>query len=274
VIKSILILSLFWCAGLAQADLQENYQKIIDLFQPEFSQLGFKGIVNYISYRPSIQCEVERWPESRAVATFELSAGFVRSDELTDDAKTLQICHEMGHLLGGTPLKPGDTTQIPTLSVEGQADYFATSFCLRRVWGKKLPDQKIPSYRICKNSFPENTEAQLFCNRAVDASKSLALFDYEFTNREADAERLKYQGSEERKWFDRKPSIGRNETTIVNETVTDWPSPQCRLDTFIAGILCDHAAIEIKNGNVMFSACEEQNSRRPACWYRDNQIKP
>ena len=50
---------------------------------------------------------------------------------MTIDGYTLVACHELGHHLGGAPLFSGQDWA----SVEGEADYFATTKCVKAMWG-------------------------------------------------------------------------------------------------------------------------------------------
>lgn len=56
--------------------------------------------------------------------------GLARHKTITADGFALVVCHEIGHHIGGAPRYAGDDWA----SNEGQADYFATLKCLRRVW--------------------------------------------------------------------------------------------------------------------------------------------
>jgi len=91
-------------------------------------------------------------------------------------------------------------------SAEGQADYFATNSCLKELW----------------KDDPENFKA-----RSLEASKNVI--------------KMIAVVSE-----DVLPDIATPDPLIVQETELDYPSLQCRLDTFVAGTF---------------------NSSRPKCWY-------
>ncbi len=65
-----------------------------------------------------------RW-ENAQVLIFR---GMAHRREIDQDALALIICHEIGHLYGGHPLK----NQRDYIAAEGQADYFASNMCIRR----------------------------------------------------------------------------------------------------------------------------------------------
>src|SRR5690606_1616432 len=58
--------------------------------------------------------------------------GLARHETITEDGFALVVCHEIGHHIGGAPKKGGWFSTWATN--EGQADYFATLKCLRKVF--------------------------------------------------------------------------------------------------------------------------------------------
>jgi hypothetical protein len=60
--------------------------------------------------------------------------GFARYGILTPDAEMMVLCHEMGHHLGNFP-KSTSIYADAWAALEGQADYFATMKCFRRIAG-------------------------------------------------------------------------------------------------------------------------------------------
>ncbi len=78
-----------------------------------------------------------RW-ETAQVLIFR---GMAHRREIDRDALVLIICHELGHLYGGAPLK----NERDYIAAEGQADYFATNHCLKRslkIFDPKNIDQR------------------------------------------------------------------------------------------------------------------------------------
>ncbi len=67
-----------------------------------------------------------------------MTGGLARHPMMTKDAFLLIVCHEIGHFLGGAPKQlRGNTSLRSWSSVEGQADYFATTKCLPLVFQDK-----------------------------------------------------------------------------------------------------------------------------------------
>lgn len=114
----------------------------------------------------------------------------------TEDVFALVLCHELGHLYGGLPY----SDEYNKMSVEGQADYWATSECFEKV----LPILE-------KREGSSN-------DRAIEAALVLTAFF-------ADNRNLAH------------PDLKNPDSSIVTEVLKTHPSPQCRLDTYVAGIL-------------------------------------
>src|SRR5690606_4595293 len=63
-----------------------------------------------------------------------ITGGMLTHPEMTSDAIGLIICHELGHFYGGSPKKlRGRSTKRSWSSAEGQADYFATAHCMKKL---------------------------------------------------------------------------------------------------------------------------------------------
>ncbi len=95
------------------------------------------------------------------------------------------------------------------ISAEGQADYFATNLCLKR------------ALKIFDSSNIEK--------RAIKAINSVAAF---LANN----------------WSHPHPSLETPDQTIVDQTYLEHPTPQCRFDTYHAGL---------------------NSQSRPRCWFQN-----
>ncbi len=193
----------------------------------------------------------------------EVDGGLARHPYTTQEGLMLAICHEIGHHLGGYPRNSDNTDEMAT---EGQSDYFATAKCSRLIYAALSPktnqnwqwtnQNQIPKEvtQSCTKSFGAGTEANTYCARSSLAGLSLA----------------QVLGSIEGK----KPeafSFSKKDTSVVTETFESHPEAQCRLDTYVAGAVCQadpHIAfspLEPKKG-----ACfkHEDPGARPTCWFK------
>ncbi|WP_129353868.1 hypothetical protein [Sorangium cellulosum] len=152
---------------------------------------------------------------------------------LTRDVMRMITCHEIGHFFGGFPFKNGgkrgeaptsDISDLGTfLSSEGQADYFTTKNCIRKVWAGN-PDNAafrdlVPpeGKRRCDIVWGDQDSRDI-CYRSIFVARELFVWMVD---------------------EDRGVSIHNQDETVVPRTNTAHPGHQIRFDTMVAGALCD-----------------------------------
>ncbi len=144
--------------------------------------------------------------------------GLARRPEVTPDAFTMVLCHEIGHHLAGFPFVSNWGAD------EGQSDYFATNHCSALFWGSEVATNAKARAAIaaepkalCDESW-STQDAQNLCYRTMLAGKALANLLGALKDQTAD-------------WT-------TPDTSIVRTTDHNHPAAQCRLDTYIAGAVC------------------------------------
>ena len=173
---------------------QSEFKQVIALFEREFAQEAardgrvFEILFDWKEVWP--QAFARRWETDHLI----VYGGIARIRGSTTDSFALTLCHEVGHLYGGEPV----SEPVNRMSVEGQADYWATSECWERVIGL-LP-------------LREGSEGE----RAFAAALVLTSFF-------ADNRSLPH------------PRVETPDTSVVAVTNKTHPLPQCRLDTYVAG---------------------------------------
>lgn len=183
--------------------------------------------------------------------------GLARHRSMTIDSLALVACHEIGHYLGGAPSKMYEGEKS-WASVEGQADYFATAKCLKRLFTNRSENRA--AYNELKPSVKE--EIQLKCNtylcaRIVAAGLALAKTVEAL---EGEVPSVKISGKDR---------------SVVKNHLEDHPTTQCRLDTFVAGAACnvpvneDFDAYDLSAGACVKDSLnpEEVKAARPLCWF-------
>lgn len=212
-----------------------------------------------------------------------VTGGLARRPELTHDALTLITCHELGHHLGGFPISGSAMPNIPGLpipmpeawaAVEGQADYFSTHVCPKRLWGADLqknaefeslvsPDAK----EICNAVWKTNADQDL-CYRVTVGIESVT---------ETMASLLKVTA----------PKFTTPNPTVVEKTDPKHPEVQCRMDTLLQGSICtakfNESLIPGKKVSTGVESIEAEQEAaqtscmktsgytlglRPACWFK------
>lgn len=232
------------------------FNRLETLFQPLFHEKGETLIIN------------KNWSEKWASAYsfkkdktihIEMTGALARHHEMTPLGFTLIGCHELGHYIGGVPHKTHDER-----SVEGQADYFATSKCLR-IFLKSLYvqeaelldlDELNPIEEVinrCKRNF------LILADQEICKLSSMAAMS--FINVIADIK------GEESSQFTTPSSHA------VPSTLISHPETQCRLDTFFQGAICHiHESISLDNEDPNVGTCNrvngDQEGLRPLCWYK------
>ncbi|OUR93713.1 hypothetical protein A9Q84_19825 [Halobacteriovorax marinus] len=140
-----------------------------------------------------------------------LFGGFARLDGMTLDGLALTACHEIGHGIGGLPLKVNGKT------MEGQADYYATQTCLPILFKYLKQADELSTDPYIEYFCKSHTDYS-YCQRAMTALESEIFF-------------FSYLG-DETSFEERSTEV----VTELNTSETYYPSAQCRLDTSMNGI--------------------------------------
>lgn len=192
-----------------------------------------------------------------------LYGGYARHSLNTEDAFMLVLCHELGHHLGGTPKKKGKEGQNRWPSVEGQADYYATLKCLRNIFAKDTHEESVKKFKAedfvkekCSGAFKDISEAAI-CMRSTMAGIVTANISADIRNTE-------------------QPDITMRDKKRVTVTNPSHPLPQCRLDTYFQGALCEENVLsDVSDDDEMAGTCHTLKGHvegvRPRCWFRNSR---
>ncbi len=253
--------------------------------QNDMTEDSFNGLIDKVInvYKPIFQSEggrlkVERkWSSgkvnafaSRSFGVWKISmyGGLARHKDITNDAFTLVVCHEVGHHLGGAPKKTRSAgrggIRKRWATNEGQADYWATSKCLRRVWRgedhkKILEKLDIPESVKLKCSEQFSTQEELLlCQRSSMAGLSTAQLFHSLRE------------------LPKPLSFETSDTAVVNSHFHGHPMPQCRLDTYFQGALCILSELEdVDQSDALVGNCNRIQGEilgvRPLCWFKPDK---
>jgi hypothetical protein len=192
------------------------------------------------------------------------TGGLYRDPNVTDDGLALTACHEVGHLIGGAPYKNGTNGQ---LSIEGQADFWASAVCIKRYF-KEFPEtvymqEGYPKY-ACDIQYYGDQEATNICYRSFLAGEGMAKM-------------LASAGGTE------APDLESQNRTNLSYTSQFHPEAQCRLDTYSQGALCqlDDTSFNFDDKtdksklttdflcNERSNGVETKFEKRPKCWFNE-----
>lgn len=192
--------------------------------------------------------------------------GLYRVKGMTDDSFQLAICHEAGHIMGGFPFYNGaiDATS------EGQSDYFAAQVCARLLWNDNAAENAAkfalapPSVQQrCRDTWPTSESAHLCARIAIAGEHLIAVLTPD------------------------TPVLFTTPDSQVAATTffSSYPTPQCRVDTFFRGALCNTEwdflsipgfgatdrngiDVEVLAHRVSCSLGQIPAGARPECWYK------
>lgn len=246
--------------GLSEIQFHKVIDRVAEIYAPVVQQQGARLIFNRKWEDATVNASAAR-DMSRGTDWFvSMYGGLARHPRMTEDAFAVVVCHELGHHLGGFPKKT-QAFQVDRKwsSVEGQSDYFATLKCLKKIFAGQDNEAVMAVKTIpllvkaeCEKSF-SNKEEQFICQRSAIAGLEVSRFIAELTESKID---IDFSTPDKKK---------------VLMIEKDHNKPQCRLDTFYQGSLCDKdpdEALSKTDGNP--GACTKKNgdSRglRPRCW--------
>lgn len=208
----------FFPSFLDKASIQKMIDKLMRIYTPYAEGLNRKLEIYQNYENENFKAEAGRRNDNTWVAY--ITGGVAHYPGMTEDALSLSLCHELGHIFGGFPFKNF------WFSTEGQADYYATLFCLKRLWADEEVMNQLAEFfvddtarKLCSTHWVA-VESRNICYRSLIAVKQLTEIFGDYTE-------TSYPG------FD-TPDLTR-----VDHTTILYPrSIQCRMDTFLAGALC------------------------------------
>jgi hypothetical protein len=241
--------------GINEKQFNIVMDKIQKLYSGMVSARGKKLVIDRRWTDPTVNAYAEQ--NTPGLDTIHMFGGLARHPETTQDAMALVACHELGHHIGGAPIKPTSGWA----SNEGQADYWGAMKCLRHYFEgdnqqAALNGLNIPAIVKTKcNAQYSNNDEQLICVRSAMAGLALGKLLAAVT---------KDPGAN---------NYDTSDTSVVTVMFNDHPKSQCRLDTFLSAALCDHTIREAgSDTDANVGVCSLRNGdtvgNRPLCWFK------
>ena len=230
---------------------EEDFNSIIDsveaVYKPIVEQFGGNLIIHREWTNSTVNAYAERNGVNWEVSMF---GGLARRSEITHDGFAMVLAHEIGHHIAGYPFVSDWAAN------EGNSDYFAFIAASKLVWGNGITDSEVnPDAKKLCDEYAKN-KAQ--CYRQMNAGYSLANL-------------LGALGGT-------KVSFKTPDKTIVKKTNNEHPAAQCRLDTYVAGTLCnvewDSNVIPQNEAEMGKQSCVSAKGKdydlrsRSRCWYK------
>ncbi len=191
-----------------------------------------------------------------------LDRELLETPRLTPDGFRMLICHELGHLFGGSPRKnvppewDGPTAHdgLSLMTSEGQADYYASLVCFRKLLAIEAPDSPGPNFQRVGARLKHKCEVEAgFKNSKLEECLRAGLAGEDF---------LKLT-------FEFNISCEKFDDSIAPNLIRDfYPDRQCRLDTIVNGALCiENQTLVLDFDQMENNGCRQEYAIRPACWF-------
>ena len=246
---------LFSAGGITEQQFMSVMDRLERLYKADIERKGDTLRINRLWNDATVNASAQR---SGNTQVLNMYGGLARHPATNVEGMALVACHELGHHNGGAP-KIAGWFGNDWATNEGGADYFATLKCLRRFFAEDdneaiLKDLDIDpvASAACTAQF-SNRQDQLLCLRTSLAGQSVAnLF-----------QALKKETT--------PPTFGTPDKSEVRRTNDNHPATQCRLDTYLAGMVCvakeseEPSATDYKQGSCYTP--RDTIGFRPRCWF-------
>lgn len=240
--------------NMTEARFLEIVGKVEAIYSPIIKDMGATLKMNNNWKSTTVNASAQQTGSTWQVNMF---GGLARHKLTTDDGFMLVVCHELGHHIGGAPRYDRNTDWA---SNEGQADYFASLKCMRRVIENDDNISIVAGMTIdaeattkCQTIYKSDSEVAL-CQRVAMAGKSLGQL-------------LGSLGGSS------NVNFNTPDKKVVKATVDSHPAGQCRLDTYFQGALCDKSITDdVSKTDAIQGTCIKKDGYtagvRPLCWYK------
>jgi hypothetical protein len=181
--------------------------------------------------------------------------GLARHPKISIDGFAMVLCHEIGHHLAGAPLVGS------SMSNEGQSDYFAATKCFRKSF-------EMDNNRAIVSKMNVPTAITASCSQAFNMDSQVALCE---RSSMAGITLASVLNSMSKGTMPVK--LDTPSKAVVATTYNKHPKAQCRLDTYVAGAICDkdrNDAVSKTDASTGYCMRSEgyTTSVRPLCWYK------
>jgi hypothetical protein len=250
--------------GITEAEFNKVIDRVSAFYTPIIAAKGGTFKVNRLWSNGTVNASAQRSGKTWIVNMY---GGLARHSVTTTEGFTLVLCHEIGHQLGGYP-KTGSVFGSNWAANEGQADYFATMKCGRRVFAQDDNAAIVASLQVpnivrekCSLQFKSTLEINV-CIRQSMAGMNLATLLHALASGQNSVVASAKAA----------PQFDTPDTSTVSTTDNAHPAAQCRLDTYFNGAICGVSMDqEFGQTDPSTGACAQEKGDqvgyRPRCWY-------
>lgn len=231
-------------------------QNLTSIYSPVFNEQGGNFVLVEDWEDGTVNAYTQRLENNWQINMF---GGLARYPQMTADGYAMVVCHEIGHQIGGLPVKTW-YGRPSWAAAEGQADYFAAK-CLRELLRYEDNVEKIKYLDVPKIAVEQ-------CNMAWKDANDSATCQRVAVAGEVLGTVLSRLGGGPATDLDTPSKVVVSKTNIEG-----YPGAQCRSDSYLAGALCyvdssiNPNGVDIHDG---YCSREEGDTLgvRPVCWYK------
>lgn len=254
--------------GITEEDFNIVLDELEAVYTEVFEDLGKKFVVNRLWENAQVNASAQ---QSGSNWIINMYGGLARHKHATIDSFRVVACHEIGHHLGGAPVKSSWWGTVSWASNEGQSDYYANFVCMKKLilegqeGGLDIVSPDLSIYE------PEEIEvAETVCSERFDSS-----IDSNFDTDYNICVRTSLAGLSLGRLLGGSDSISllKKDSSVATKTNHNHPKAQCRADTYLAASLCDtptSVVLDSKDPNL--GTCNRRDGfeygLRPLCWYK------
>ncbi|HEX4047174.1 MAG TPA: hypothetical protein VH309_05045 [Elusimicrobiota bacterium] len=242
--------------GISEAQFNAVMDRMQAIYGPIVASHGATLQINRLWTDDTVNASAE---EQGSTWILNMYGGLARDKNITQDGMALVACHEMGHHLGGAPKYGGGSDWAAD---EGEADYYANSKCLHRIFA----DAASASFTKAQTPGDDAALIAAACAKSYKGSKDRAVCVRASEAGLSTTALLAELGS------DGPDHIGTPDPSVVAQTNDEHPASQCRLDTYFQGSLCGKAyTVDMSPTDPAVGGCVASqgytSGMRPRCWY-------
>lgn len=244
-------------SGLTKEDFEQVLGRVKNHYEKEFASRGFE--MEFVMDWSHFWFNASTGRTGSTKVRFFFAGALARGKYMTKDGLMFVACHEVGHQLGGFPLK-----EKQWWTSEGGADYFAALKCMRELLKNDSENplaESIPMHpgvqSKCREVYPESDEYQI-CLRTTKAGHDMArAFDYYYKKQELSEWVFLFQQLPEAK----------------ETNASGYPRLACRAETAFQGAICNKGrefpmSLTSESEGVCHEANGDTFGMRPKCWFK------
>ncbi len=260
-LKKTIAIFLLLMGSLTQAAVEkqqaiELVKRISKIMEPLAAEKNLQIKVDFKSM--NTPGAFSKWEKRKKVGLITFSDELFYVDNVDLHAVAMIACHEYGHFLGGAPYvqpKPNGTifnsrNKYEQMSVEGQADFFASSICSPLIEKLLENNNQDPIHHsFCKDKRSDCLTTLMGIKSSADSYVEI-LAGYDYHDNYTDL-------------FD----VTTFQTDRTLNIPGEYPTMQCRVLTMVQGLSC----FENTPSGKCLNESGDEVELRPACWLKTNR---